>query len=133
MACSEIASIAPISLAGAVIFGTTPEVERVIRRREMPMPSPSAMIDSASLDVVEIVERLAHAHEHDVGDEPAAGPRRRWAIRPSRSRAIITWPTISPAVELRTSFCVPVWQNVQFSVQPTWRETQSAPAADVGM
>ena len=30
---------------------------------------------------------------------------------PSRSRAIMIWPTISPAVRLRTSFCVPVWQK----------------------
>ena len=32
-------------------------------------------------------------------------------IRPSASRATITWPTISPAVRLRTSRCVPVWQK----------------------
>ncbi len=47
---------------------------------------------------------------------------------PSASRAIITWPTISAAVRLRTSVCVPVWQNVQVSVQPTWLDTHSAPA-----
>ena len=46
----------------------------------------------------------------------------------SASRAIMTWRTISAEVRLRTSFCVPVWQNEQFSVQPTWDETQSAPA-----
>ncbi len=28
---------------------------------------------------------------------------------------------------MRTSFCVPVWQNVQVSVQPTWEEMQSVP------
>jgi hypothetical protein len=39
----------------------------------------------------------------------------------------MTWPTISPAVRLRTSFCVPVWQNEQVSVQPTWlRDAQRA-------
>ena len=37
----------------------------------------------------------------------------------NRSRASTTWPTISPAVRLRTSRWVPVWQNVQLSVQPT--------------
>ena len=30
---------------------------------------------------------------------------------------------ISREVRLRTSFCVPVWQNVQVSVQPTWLDT----------
>src|SRR5215467_5359618 len=44
---------------------------------------------------------------------------------PSRSRATMTCPTISPAVRLRTRRCVPVWQNEQFSVQPTWLETHS--------
>ena len=46
---------------------------------------------------------------------------------PRSSRATCTWATISAAVRLRTSFCVPVWQKVQFSVQPTWTETHSAP------
>ena len=39
----------------------------------------------------------------------------------------MTCPTISPAVRLRTSFCVPVWQKEQVSVQPTWRLTHSVP------
>ena len=43
------------------------------------------------------------------------------------SRATCTWATISAAVRLRTSAWVPVWQKVQFSVQPTWLETHSAP------
>ncbi len=46
---------------------------------------------------------------------------------PRSSRATCTWATISAAVRLRTRGWVPVWQNVQFSVQPTWLETQSAP------
>ena len=52
---------------------------------------------------------------------------------PSRSRATITWPTISPAVRLRTSRCVPVWQNEQVSVQPTWLERQSVPRSVSGI
>jgi len=52
---------------------------------------------------------------------------------PSRSRATSTCATISAAVRLRTSFCVPVWQNVQLSVQPTWLETQSVPRSLSGM
>ena len=52
---------------------------------------------------------------------------------PSRSRATNTWPTISAAVRLRTRGMVPVWQNEQFRVQPTWLETQSVPRSDSGM
>ena len=52
---------------------------------------------------------------------------------PSRSRATMTWPTISPAVRLRTSRCVPVWQNEQLSVQPTWLDTHSVPRSVSGM
>ena len=50
-----------------------------------------------------------------------------------RSRATMIWPTISPAVRLRTSRCVPVWQNEQFSVQPTCEETHSVPRSVSGM
>ena len=46
----------------------------------------------------------------------------------SASRATMIWLTISAADRLRTSFCVPVWQKEHVSVQPTWLETQSAPA-----
>ncbi len=49
------------------------------------------------------------------------------------SRASITWPTISAAVRLRTSFCVPVWQKVQVSVHPTWDEMQSVPRSVSGI
>ena len=42
----------------------------MIRRREMAMPSLSEMIVDGVGDAVQIVERLAHAHEDDVG-EPA--------------------------------------------------------------
>jgi len=52
---------------------------------------------------------------------------------PSESRASITWPTISPAVRLRTSRIVPVWQKRQLSVQPTWLETHSVPRSASGM
>ena len=52
---------------------------------------------------------------------------------PSRSRASITWPTISAGVRLRTSRCVPVWQKVQVSVQPICEETQSVPRPSSGM
>ena len=103
------------------------------------MPSPSAMIRMRVAHRLEIIERLAHAHHHDIGDAAlaASAPRRRSAASPpgqspSRSRAAITWPTISPAVRLRTRRCVPVWQKVQLSVQPTWLETHKRAALGVG-
>ena len=52
---------------------------------------------------------------------------------PSRSRATMIWPTISPGVRLRTSRCVPVWQNEHVSVQPTWLDTHRVPRSVSGM
>ena len=52
---------------------------------------------------------------------------------PMRSRASRIWPTISAASRLRTSRCVPVWQNEQVSVQPTWLEMHSVPRSASGM
>ena len=52
---------------------------------------------------------------------------------PRSSRATMSWPTISPAVRLRTSFCVPVWQKEQVSVQPTCELTHSVPRPSSGM
>src|SRR5262249_60226302 len=46
--CSETASMQPISAPAREIFGTTPDVESVMRRLEMAIPSPSAAISSAS-------------------------------------------------------------------------------------
>ena len=47
-ACSDTASIEPISAPARAIIGTTPEVESVMRRLEMLKPSPSAMTPIAS-------------------------------------------------------------------------------------
>src|SRR6185312_13827360 len=52
---------------------------------------------------------------------------------PSLSRAVSNCARISSAVRLRTSFCVPVWQNEQVSVQPTWLEMHSVPRPCSGM
>ena len=60
-------------------------------------------------------------------------PSSRSAQSFRRSRATITWPTISPAVRLRTRRWVPVWQNEQFRVQPTWEETHNVPRSFSGM
>ena len=45
----------------------------------------------------------------------------------------MNWPTISAGVRLRTSGCVPVWQKLQVSVQPTWLDTQTEPRSSSGM
>ena len=80
-ACSEIASIEPISAPARAISGTTPEVDSVMRRLEM--LNPVAVGDNAEpvAHRLEIVERLAHAHHHDVRDQAlfllGAGGRRR--------------------------------------------------------
>ena len=66
------------------------------------------------------------------GTSPSVG-RSSPGKSPSRRRATITWPTISAVVRFLTSRCVPVWQNVQFSVQPTWEETQSVPRSLSGI
>ena len=47
---------------------------------------------------------------------------------PRSSRAVCTCATISAALRLRTRAWVPVWQKVQFRVQPTWLDTHRAPA-----
>ncbi len=52
---------------------------------------------------------------------------------PRSSRASMTWPTISAGVRFLTSRWVPVWQNEQVSVQPTWEETHSVPRPSSGM
>ncbi len=52
---------------------------------------------------------------------------------PSWSRATTSCETISGPERLRTRRCVPVWQNEQVSVQPTWLDTQSVPRSGPGM
>ena len=51
----------------------------------------------------------------------------------SASRATSSWLTISWARRLRTSGIVPVWQNEQVRLQPTWVERHSVPRAASGM
>jgi hypothetical protein len=48
VAWNETASMQPISSAQRAISGTTPDVDSVIRRREIAMPSPSIAIFIAS-------------------------------------------------------------------------------------
>ena len=66
------------------------------------------------------------------GSSPSVGGVRP-GKSPSRSRATTSCATISRDVRLRTSFCVPVWQKLQVSVQPTWLEMQSVPRSLSGI
>ncbi len=92
--------------------------------------------------VIELGARIVVAVSHHRVSLRAGDTRRFSASAPEdaarcqslrRSRASTTWPAISPAVRLRTSRCVPVWQKVQLSVQPTWLETHSVPRSVSGM
>ncbi len=130
----------PISSPVRKISGTTPDVDKVMRRLRQRQAVAVGGDQQCRLDVLEIVERLAHAHHHHIGDLAAfvgndrALPacRGRGNRRAGRARAA-SCDRISSAVRLRTSFCVPVWQNEQVSVQPTWLETQSVPRPSSGM
>jgi hypothetical protein len=64
------ASWQPISVAVRAISGTTPLVDRVIRRRPSAMPSPSITIASRRGRCRKLYKRLAHPHQHDVRDQP---------------------------------------------------------------
>ena len=68
---------------------------------------------------------------------PAGSPSSRRSVWSGQSPMPVAGddraaPTISAAVRLRTRRCVPVWQNEQVSVQPTWLETQSVPRSRLG-
>ena len=111
----------------------------MIRRLEMPMPSPSDMIRMASRTASKLysgspmpIMTILVTQRSPLGMTPSVG-RVPPGQSPSRSRAASTWPAISPAVRLRTRRCVPVWQNVQVSVQPTWLETHNVPRSVSGM
>ena len=77
-----------------------------------------------------IITTFETSRGRSVADAPAVPAASQ---SPSRSRAIITWPTISPGVRLRTKRWVPVWQNEHVSVQPTWLETHNVPRSVSGM
>ena len=128
------ASRQPISCAVRAISGTTPLVDRVMRRRDRDRPSLSITTFIASrtfsklysgspmpIRTMLLISRVSSLGAPWTGHSPRS------------SRASISWPTISPGVRLRTSFCVPVWQNEQVSVQPTWLLTQSVPRPSSGM
>jgi hypothetical protein len=67
--------------------------------------------------VVQVVGRLAHAHEHHLFH------------RPQPLRASATWATISALPSWRSRPSRPVMQKVQPTAQPTWVDTHRPPAA----
>ena len=97
-------------MAVLAISGTTPEVDRVILRRDKEIPSGSIAIFIASRTFsklyngspIPINTMLDRSRAVFTGFRPVSGHSFK------SSRANITWPIISPAVRLRTSFCVPV-------------------------
>ena len=93
--------------------GTTPTVETVMRRAEMPKSSCRRV--TARPRRVVVGERLAHAHEHDVASPVAA----------MRARRAATCSTISPASRWRSKPAWPVAQNVQPIAQPACDDTQT--------
>ena len=120
VACSEIASSVPISAPARGISGATPDVDSVMRRRDSDSPSPSIATSIASRTPSKLysgspmpISTTLESIRFSGGFTPATGHS------PRSSRHTRIWPTISAGVRLRTSFCVPVWQNEQVSVQPT--------------
>ena len=68
-------------------------------------------------DPIEVEQRLAHAHEHDVRDALTGlgQPARAWR----------TWSTISAISRSRPNPSSPVAQNGQPTAQPAWLEMHS--------
>ena len=100
-------------------------MDSVIRRFDSDRPSPSHHDLHGIAHIVEIIQRLAHAHQHDIGEHASIGTvgvraflvacivigKLHIAFRPfaqSVHGPSITCPTISPGVRLRTSRIVPV-------------------------
>ena len=133
-ACNDMASITPVFSPIGTISGTTPEVDNVIRRLDRLRPSPSLITFSASATAsplysgspMPIITTLVTLRR----------PLLDCSLSPQSSRssrAATIWPTISAQVRFLTSFCVPVWQNRQVRVQPTWLEMHKVPRSISGM
>ena len=110
--------------------GTTPTVLSVMRSAPSARPGIVAEdVDGVHHRVV-VVQRLAHAHEHDVAHARDAGTGDVGdALRRGRSRTAratwTTWATISPAVRWRVKPIWPVAQKTQPMAQPTCELTQA--------
>ena len=80
-------------------------------------PEPRRVVEQADRleHAVGVVQRLAHAHEHDV--VVARATRRPSAFHGGRCQCS-TWSTISPGVSCRPKPAWPVAQNGQFTAHP---------------
>ena len=76
VALSEMASFTSVSAPKRSIIGTRPTVETVMCRWEKFSPSSDSRSVERRLQVLEVVQRLAHAHEDQVGERPLAPSRR---------------------------------------------------------
>ena len=128
------ASRQPISVAVRAISGTTPLVDRVMRRRPRAMPSLSitTFIASRTFSKLYSGSPMPMSTMFEISRVSTLGTPLT-GHSPRSSRASMTWPTISAAVRLRTSFCVPVWQKEQVSVHPTCEEMHSVPRPSSGI
>ena len=93
--------------------------------RENASPRGSVSTSTAVKHCVDVVQRLAHAHEHHVGGFFALALRRRRRRPPVRRRACTTCSTICAAVRFFRSPIFAVKQNWQFIAQPSCEETHT--------
>ena len=125
VACSEMARFGINgSVASRSSIGTRPTVERVTRRGGKASPSGSFTSAQRLHRGVVVVQRLAHAHQHDV---------ERRVEQSGRRASTRTCAAISPAVRFRTRPILPVRQKAQPIAQPTCVETQKVWAGVSGM
>ena len=134
-----MASLEPNSRPALRIIGTTPAVESVIRRFERASAVAIGHDRQGLAHIVEIVERLAHPHHNDIGYRAQTVARHKsiaGRLGPGNRQSFPRDQNLAQdlsGVRLRTSFWVPVWQKLQFSVQPTWLETHSVPRSLSGI
>ena len=128
-ACKEIANDTSVSVISRSMPGTTPAVETVTFRFEIPYPKSSIMIEIAGRTA-----SILRSGSPIPINTTLVTARSLPGIRPARRRsAIRTWPTISPATRFELKPCFPVEQNVQSSTHPTWDDTHKVPRLPSGM
>ncbi len=126
-ALSDTASLGRTGSApSSAIFGTIPAVETVMRRGDNPKPAGSNRMRVAFTTL----GRFNSGSPCPIMTMLSRPPSwRSWLSRDTRR----TWPTISPAVRLRSSPSSAVMQNLQSTGQPTWVEMQMVSRSPSGM
>jgi len=120
-------------VAGADDVRHHARVDSVMRRREMPMPSLSDAINSASRTASKLYSGSPHPHHHHVGDEAAAG--RGLAVGPV-VETVARPPSLADDLAGGEIAHQPLGAGVaerEFSVQPTCEETHSVPRSVSGI